>query len=196
MEPQIALIQAHNSGPDELPSAESGENEVRIRSPDRTHLRVRPRIFMLRQEQGTIRETPMNFSFTATWRRRIAGAFLTWLVPFVCAVPFYGPAGLVIDQQLFKSIMIVIGSITAAILIIWCFRPVEKNFTHEAIVTGFVWLIANWVLDLIVLVGLLGMALPDYAGQIGLRYLVIPAMVIAAGVVADEGVKRGSEKNL
>jgi hypothetical protein len=38
------------------------------------------------------------------------------------------------------------------------------------------------------------MALPDYATQIGLRYLVIPAMVIAAGVVADEGMRRKTEK--
>jgi len=38
------------------------------------------------------------------------------------------------------------------------------------------------------------MTLPDYAAQIGLRYLVIPAMVIAAGVVADEAVKRGTGK--
>jgi len=128
------------------------------------------------------------------WRRRLIGAFLTWLVPFLAAIPFYGPAGLIIDIQLFKSIMIVVGSITAAILIVWCFRPVEKNFTREAIVTGMIWLLANWILDLIVLVGLLGTTLPDYAAQIGLRYLVIPAMVIAAGVVADDAVKRKTGK--
>ena len=128
----------------------------------------------------------MAFTYDAIWRRRLIGAFLTWLIPFAAAVPFYGPSGLSIDQQLFKSIMIVAGSITAAILIVWCFRPVKKNFTHEAIVTGIVWLLANWILDLIVLVGLLGMALPDYAAQIGLRYLVIPAMVVAAGIVAED----------
>jgi len=134
----------------------------------------------------------LSFTFDTIRRRRLIGAFLTWLVPFLAAIPFYGPGGLVIDQQLFKSIMIVVGSITAAILIVWCFRPVENNFTREAIVTGIVWLLANWILDLIVLVGLLGMALPDYATQIGLRYIVIPAMVIVAGIVADEAVKRES----
>jgi hypothetical protein len=128
----------------------------------------------------------VSLHLSPVWRRRLIGAFLTWLIPFAAAVPFYGPGGLMIDQQFFKSIMIVVGSITAAILIVWCFRPVENNFTHEAIVTGLVWLLANWILDLIVLVGLLGMTLPDYATQIGLRYLVIPAMVIAAGIVADE----------
>jgi len=34
----------------------------------------------------------------------------------------------------------------------------------------------------------------DYATQIGLRYLVIPAMVIAAGIVADEAVIRKPRK--
>ncbi len=45
-----------------------------------------------------------------------------------------------------------------------------------------------------VLVGLLGMTLPDYATQIGLRYLVIPVMVIAAGVVAEEAGKKKTGK--
>ncbi|MCK9631498.1 MAG: hypothetical protein M0R30_07625 [Methanoregula sp.] len=134
----------------------------------------------------------MSLPLTSTWRRRLIGAFLTWLIPFVVAIPFYGPSGLLIDQQLFKSLMIVVGSITAAILIIWCFRTIERDFTREAVMTGIVWLLANWILDLIVLVGLLGMTMPDYATQIGLRYLVIPAMVIAAGVVADETVKKES----
>ena len=132
----------------------------------------------------------MSFTFDTIWRRRLIGAFLTWLIPFVCAIPFYGKDGLMIDIQLFKSIMIVIGSITAAILIVWCFRSVETSYTREAIITGITWLLANWILDLIVLVGMLGTALPDYATQIGLRYLVIPAMVITAGVVADEAVKK------
>jgi hypothetical protein len=136
----------------------------------------------------------MPLPLTSTWRCRLIGAFLTWLVPFVCAIPFYGPGGLLIDQQLFKSLMIVVGSITAAILIVRLFRTIERDYIREAIVTGIVWLLANWVLDLIVLVGLLGMTLPDYATQIGLRYLVIPVMVIVAGVVAEEAGKRGTGK--
>lgn len=134
----------------------------------------------------------MTLSISPIWRRRLAGAFLTWLVPFLLAIPFYGKDGLLIDLQLFKSLMIVVGSVTAAILIVWSFRSIEANFTREAIVTGLVWLLVNWVLDLIVLVGLLGTTLPDYAAGIGLRYLMIPAIVIAAGIVADEAIVRKS----
>jgi signal transduction histidine kinase len=132
----------------------------------------------------------MSIQLSSPWRRRLIGGLLTWLIPFLVAIPFYGKDGLLIDFQLFKSLMIVVGSITAAILIIWSFRSIRKDYIREAIVTGLVWLLANWVLDLIILVGLLGMTLPDYATQIGLRYLVIPAMVIAAGIVADEAAKK------
>jgi hypothetical protein len=69
---------------------------------------------------------------------------------------------------------------------VWQFRVVTTAYTREAVITGFVWLGMNWALDLIVLVGLLGMALPDYITLIGVRYLMIPAMVIAAGIIADE----------
>jgi hypothetical protein len=58
------------------------------------------------------------------------------------------------------------------------------------VITGLVWLVVNGVLDIIVLVGLLGMAPLDYVNQIGLRFLMIPAMVIAAGIIADDAALR------
>jgi hypothetical protein len=125
------------------------------------------------------------------WNRRLIAALLTWLVPFLIAVPFYGKNGtLLIDPGLFKSIMIVVATITAAILMVWFFRVVTTAYTREAVITGLVWLVVNWVLDTIVLVGLLGMAPPDYVTQIEVRYLMIPAMVIAAGIIADDAALR------
>lgn len=119
--------------------------------------------------------------------RRLIAAFLTWLIPFLVAIPFYGKNGaLAIDVNLFKSLMIVVSSLVGAILIIWVFRSVESDYTREAVITGIVWLIANWVLDLIVLVGMLGMNPGEWAASIGLRYLMIPVMVIMAGIVSDE----------
>ena len=46
----------------------------------------------------------------------------------------------------------------------------------------------NWGLDALVLIGVLGMPPYDYISQIGLRYLMIPVMVIAAGVIADHAM--------
>jgi hypothetical protein len=129
----------------------------------------------------------MNPSLDSVWGRRLIAAHLTWLVPFLIAVPFYGKNGtLLIDLMLFKSIMIVVATITAAMLMVWFFRAVTTAYTREAVITGLVWLFVNWVLDTIVLVGLLGMTPLDYITQIGVRYLMIPAMVIAAGIIADD----------
>ena len=125
------------------------------------------------------------------WGRRLIAGILSWLVPFLAAVPFYGRNGtLTIDLALFKSIMIVVSSVTAAILIVWFFKSVSTSYTHEAVITGFVWLVTNWALDAVVLVGILGMTVGDYITQIGIRYLMIPAIVIAAGVVTDEATLR------
>ena len=112
-------------------------------------------------------------------------------MPFLVAVPFYGDNGtLLIDLMLFKSIMIVVATITAAILMVWFFRAVTTAYTREAVITGLVWLVVNWVLDTVVIVSLLGMAPLDYITQIGVRYLMIPAMVIAAGIIADGAALR------
>ena len=125
------------------------------------------------------------------WGRRLIAGALSWLVPFLVAVPLYGRDGtLTIEPALFKSIMIVISSITAAILIIWFFKNVRASYTREAVISGLVWLAINWALDAVVLVGFLGMLPGDYLTQIGIRYLMIPAIVIAAGVVADEAAQK------
>lgn len=134
----------------------------------------------------------MTITWTdSLWGRRLIAGFLTWLVPFLASIPFYGMDGtLVVDQMLFKSLMIVIGSLTAAILLVWFFAVVPGSFAREAAITGAVWLVMNWVLDLVVLVGLMGMPPYEYATGIGLRYLVIPAMVIPAGIIAGMAVEQ------
>jgi hypothetical protein len=127
------------------------------------------------------------------WGRRTVAGFLTWLIPFLASVPFYSRDGvLLIDIALFKSLMVVTGSVIAAVLIIWFFAIVKTSYTREAVITGIFWLILNWALDLVVLVGLLGIAPADYMTRIGLSYFVIPAMVIATGIVADKA--SGKEK--
>jgi len=66
------------------------------------------------------------------WGRRLIATLLTWLVPFLSAVPFYGKNGtLLIDPGLFKSIMIVVATITAAILMVLFFRQIKSEFGHS-----------------------------------------------------------------
>jgi len=84
---------------------------------------------------------------------------LTWLIPFVVSVPFYGAQGRpVIPIGVFKSLMIVVGSATGAWLLVRLFsqRPTFKR-------AGF------------------------YFGEVGLRYCVIPIMSVATASAAASG---------
>ena len=108
--------------------------------------------------------------------------FLSWLIPFVTAFFFYtSEGGLTIDIFLFKSIMIVVGSISAAFLLVSYFKKINENYLKEGVVIGISWFAINIILDLLILIPMSEMAYPDYFEQIGLRYLAIPAFSIAVG---------------
>jgi len=117
--------------------------------------------------------------------------FLTWLIPFVVSVPLVGRDGQsILPTGMFKSLMIVIGSAVGAWLLVRVFRQ-RPSFGHPGLVVGLLWLAINVGLDLLILVPLTKMRLPDYAGEIALRYLVIPIMAVAidraAATAGDAG---------
>ena len=114
--------------------------------------------------------------------KNIFYGFLAWLIPFVASFFFYTREGkLTIDVFLFKSIMIVVGSVSAAFLLVSYFKTINANHLREGVVVGLAWFSINIALDLLVLVPMSGMSVSDYFAQIGLRYLVIPAMSITVG---------------
>ncbi len=115
--------------------------------------------------------------------------FLSWLIPFIASIFFYTKeGGLIIDIFLFKSIMIVIGSISAAILMVLYFKKINKDYLKEGIIIGLIWFAINIILDLLVLLPMSGMSMPDYFAQIGIRYLVIPVMGIMVGKVLNNKI--------
>lgn len=108
--------------------------------------------------------------------------FLVWLVPFVASLFFYSAEGkLIIDTFLFKSIMIVVGSIVGAFLLVSYFKKINKDYLKEGILVGVIWFGINILLDLLVLVLMFGMPMLDYFTRIGLGYIVIPVMSIMVG---------------
>ena len=120
------------------------------------------------------------------YSRNVLYGFLSWLVPFLASFFFYTREGeLAVDIFLFKSIMIVVGSITAAVLLISYFKNIYADFLKESIILGFTWFFINILLDLIVLVQMWGMSFGDYFTQIGLRYVVIPVMCITVGAALE-----------
>ncbi len=116
--------------------------------------------------------------------RNILYGFLAWLIPFIASIFFYTKEGtLTIDVFLFKTIMIVVGSTSAAILLVSYFKHITANYLKEGIMIGFVWFAINITLDLLVLVPMSGISVENYFIQIGLRYLVMPVMSIMVGTV-------------
>ncbi len=114
--------------------------------------------------------------------KNVLYGFLAWLIPFVASFFFYTREGkLTIDVFLFKSIMIIVGSISAAFLLISYFKGINDYYLKEGIMVGVIWFGINILLDLLVLIPMSGMSITDYFTQIGLRYLVIPAMSITVG---------------
>lgn len=107
--------------------------------------------------------------------------FLAWLIPFVASFFFYSKEGLTIDIFLFKTIMIIVGSISAAVLLVSYFKKISSAYLKEGIIVGIIWFGLNIILDLLILIPMSGMSIPDYFTQIGLRYLAMPAMSIAIG---------------
>ncbi len=118
--------------------------------------------------------------------KNVAYGFLSWLIPFVSSLFFYTKEGvLTIDVFLFKSIMIVVGSITAGFLLVSYFKNINLNYYKEGIVVGCTWFIINILLDLLILVQMSGMSVTDYFSQIGLRYIVIPVMTVTIGAALN-----------
>lgn len=125
-----------------------------------------------------------------SWKKGLFFGLLTWLVPFVVSFFFYSKDGAqTIDIFLFKSIMIVVSSLTGCFLLVNFFQKVQKNFLKEGIVVGLVWLAINYILDLIILLPMSKLTVKDWFFQIGLRYLIIPIVSITLGSVLEKHKK-------
>jgi hypothetical protein len=122
--------------------------------------------------------------------RKALYGFWAWLIPFVVSVFFYSKNGLSIDVFLFKSMMVVVGSVSAAVLLVLFFRKASSAYLREGIAVGVMWLGVSIVLDLLILVPMSAMSIGEYFARIGMGYLAMPAMSIAVGK-ALENAGRG-----
>lgn len=114
--------------------------------------------------------------------RLILYGFLIWLIPFISSFAFFTQeGGLSIDIFFFKSIMILVGSISAAILLVSYFKRIDASFLREGVLVGIIWFVISIVLDLLILIPMSGQPYEEYFLQTGLRYLIIPVMSILVG---------------
>ncbi|BDA77543.1 hypothetical protein LPTSP3_g04730 [Leptospira kobayashii] len=112
-----------------------------------------------------------------------------WIVPFFVSFGFYSPEGkLQGDLFLFKTTMILVGSLTGCYLLyrLAKLKPESALITFTG--TGILWFVENIVLDFLILIPMSKMSLGDYFVQIGLRYLtmIFIATTVGASIEAQK----------
>jgi hypothetical protein len=106
--------------------------------------------------------------------------FFVWLIPFIVSIaifPFRTS-----DRPLFESIMPVVVTLCAVVFSVLYFKKVQNRFIREGIMIGILWLAISIVIDLALFMqGPMKMDFIDYIKDIGLTYLIIPAITIGDG---------------
>lgn len=124
------------------------------------------------------------------YARAFLSGIVTWLVPFIVSLFFYTENGLIIDIFLFKSVMIVTGSLTGALMMIWFFKHETGDYLRSGVLFGLFVLVINWILDIIVLCTILGENPVSWFTGVGIRYLIIPVMSITTGYIVDNTLNK------
>ncbi|PJZ53279.1 hypothetical protein [Leptospira adleri] len=118
--------------------------------------------------------------------RILSYGFLVWLIPFAVAIPFHTRDGkLLTDIFLFKSVMILVGSLTGSFLLASLAIRIEGKTLPTLLFTGLIWLVINWGLDFLILLPMSKMSVSDYSIQIGMGYLTMLIVAFALGRAVD-----------
>ncbi|NIN09957.1 MAG: hypothetical protein GTN62_00940 [Gemmatimonadales bacterium] len=118
-------------------------------------------------------------------RRALLFGFVIWVVPFVVAFIVFPLRES--WRALFESIMPVVVTLAAVTCGVLYFRRVEARFVREGLAVGILWLAISVVIDLpLMLTGPMEMTVVEYAADIGLTYLIIPAVAMGYGVLLAE----------
>lgn len=112
--------------------------------------------------------------------------FLTWLIPFVVSVLIFPLR--TSHRPLFESIMPVVVTVCAVLFAILYFRNLKAAFLQEGVLIGVAWLIVNIVIDLplFMLEGPMKMSFAEYMMDVGVTYLIIPAVTIGVGFLLQQ----------
>lgn len=113
------------------------------------------------------------------WTMTLFGV-LTWLIPFVVSILIFPIHDT--ERPLFESIMPLVVTLCAVVFAVLYLGKVTSSFLREGILIGMVWLVINLLIDLpLFSAGPMAMPLAEYIKDIGLTYLIIPAVTVGFG---------------
>jgi len=117
--------------------------------------------------------------------RALAYGFLLWVIPFAVALALFSIRGS--DRIFFETIMPVVITVTVVILSYLYFNNVSGAYLKEGIVIGILWFAMSIIFDLAMFTwGPMAMSLVDYMKDIGLTYLIYPAVTIGIGYLLEK----------
>ncbi len=121
--------------------------------------------------------------------KAILFGFLVWLSAFVVAFLIFPLRES--SRPLFESIMPVVLTTASAVFAVLYFRVVSGGYLREEVTLGLVWLAINVLIDLPLMLagGPMQMTLGTYLADIGLTYLIIPAVTIGIGLGCEDVAK-------
>ena len=118
-----------------------------------------------------------------SFRRAVLLGFVIWLVPFATGVSAF---------LLSPSPLLTFASDTGAVLVLSVlgaaaayFRRVRQAFFREGLALGVVWVAMCVAIDVPLLLGPMHMSLEYYFSDVGVSYLVIPAITLGIGALLD-----------
>jgi hypothetical protein len=127
----------------------------------------------------------------ASWGKAILFGFMIWLIPFVVA--FIAFPLKESWRSLFESVM----ALTLSIVVVACalryFSRVNTAFLREGIRLGILWFAISVVIDLpLMLSPPINYTLAEYAADIGLTYLMMPAITVGIALAIS---RKSKERN-
>ena len=129
-------------------------------------------------------------------RRAAFFGFLIWLIPFVVGFAIFPLRES--SRPLFESIMPVAVTLSAVVFGVSYFRHVSRRYVFEGLLVGLTWLAIAILIDapLMLLGGPMQMTVPEYLGDIGLTYAIIPLVTVGLGVAlrSADGSRAAAEQ--
>lgn len=112
--------------------------------------------------------------------------FLVWLMPFLISFVIFPFR--VSNRPLFESIMPSVLTISVVFFSVLYFKKLEKEFVKEGFLVGILWFAVNLVIDLLMFMpdSPMQMSFIDYMMDIGLTYLIIPAVTLGFGYLLEK----------
>jgi len=125
------------------------------------------------------------------FRRAILFGFLIWVIAFAVAFALFPIR--TSARPLFESIMPVVLTAATVFFAYRYFRSVQAGFAREGLLLGIVWMAANVLIDLPLMLSPSPMQMTpaEYFGDIGLTYLLIPVVTTGIGLVRAQGDHTG-----